>query len=135
MISVFLHLRDNLQVSPQTGPLLAAVIAPLSTLLDIPALSEKWFFRDGHSLPDPVTNLVLSAISLALNVLANLLLILRFTVNQDWWRFATHASLVCWVLKVCFTLILSSRVYILDCRISVWDCNWKCPCLRALDEE
>ena len=92
--------RKEIIPSPQFAPLVAAVIAPLSTLLDIPALTENWFFRNDTPLRDPVANLTLSAVGLLFNVLANLLLILRFSVNDTWWRIATNLSLVCWVLKV-----------------------------------
>jgi potassium channel subfamily K, other eukaryote len=120
--------KHDLHALPVFAPLIAAVLAPLSTLLDIPAFSEvsfiirvklktcilwmlmlssqRWFFTTdpttGNSkpLPDPTTNLALSAVGLAFNVLANALLLVRFSVSERWWRYATKFSLACWVLKV-----------------------------------
>ncbi|OCB89408.1 voltage-gated potassium channel [Sanghuangporus baumii] len=88
--------KDDLKSLPTFAPLIAAVIAPLSTLLDIPALTEPWFFQhnsDGNGLtklPDPHTNIVLSAVGLAFNVLANWLLLLRFSVSDGLWRYSTR---------------------------------------------
>ena len=81
-------------------PLLAAVIAPLSTLLDIPALTEPWFFERGNRLSDPKVNITLSAVGLVVNFLANVLLVLRFSVGNQWWKWATRSSLACWIMKV-----------------------------------
>ncbi|KAL5495642.1 TOK1 [Sanghuangporus weigelae] len=98
--------KDDLKSLPTFAPLIAAVIAPLSTLLDIPALTEPWFFQhnsDGNGLiklPDPHTNIVLSAVGLAFNVLANWLLLLRFSVSDGLWRYSTRVSLGCWVVKL-----------------------------------
>ena len=91
---------------PQFFPLLAAVLAPLSTLLDIPAYTEHWFFTKNDSdgtltpLPDPHTNLALSLTGLIFNIVANWLLIVRFSVGNKTWRVATRVSLGFWVLKV-----------------------------------
>ncbi|KAI5115764.1 hypothetical protein M0805_001205 [Coniferiporia weirii] len=98
--------REDLQSLPVFAPLLAAVLAPVSTLLDIPGLSEPWFFQadtstgEAHALPDPRANLVLSAVGLSFNVLANALLIVRFSVRDGYWRVATRVSLVCWIVKL-----------------------------------
>ncbi|KAL5534612.1 hypothetical protein ACEPAG_1075 [Sanghuangporus baumii] len=107
--------KDDLKSLPTFAPLIAAVIAPLSTLLDIPALTEPWFFQhnsDGDGLTklrDPHTNIVLSAVGLAFNVLANWLLLLRFSVSDGLWRYSTRVSLGCWVVKlvIAFGNILS----------------------------
>ncbi|KZO98463.1 voltage-gated potassium channel [Calocera viscosa TUFC12733] len=80
-------------------PLLAAVVAPLSILLDIPALAETWYVENGLPLPDPPASLVLSALSLALSILADALLLVRFSVWEKYWRIATHVSVICWVVK------------------------------------
>lgn len=98
--------RDDLRALPQFAPLLAAVLAPLSTLLDIPAYTEHWFFSKSSSdgtltpLPDPHTNLSLSLAGLIFNIIANGLLIVRFSVGNRTWRIATRVSLGNWVLKV-----------------------------------
>lgn len=94
---------DDLRDFPQFSPLIAAVIAPISTLLDIPALTEPWFYRndeDGKTLPDPRANIILSSFGLSFNIIANGLLILRFSTRDGLWRFATRASLLCWITKV-----------------------------------
>ncbi|RSH80075.1 hypothetical protein EHS25_007344 [Saitozyma podzolica] len=79
-------------------PLIAAVLAPLSTLLDIPALAEPWFARNGIPVHDFRASVVLSAVGLALNVLANLLLVLRFSSSKEKrWRHATTWSTLCWL--------------------------------------
>lgn len=62
-------------------PLIAALLAPVSTLYDIPALSQPWYSLDGATLPDPRASLILSSVSLALSVIANVLLVLRFSVH------------------------------------------------------
>ncbi|EJD04357.1 voltage-gated potassium channel [Fomitiporia mediterranea MF3/22] len=96
--------QDDLKSLPIFAPLFAAVAAPMSTLMDIPSLTEPWFFQheaygDSTKLPDPRANIVLSAVGLAFNVLANALLILRFSVREGRWRYTTRVSLICWVVK------------------------------------
>ena len=81
-------------------PLLAALFAPVSTLLDIPALTEPWFFENGSRLKDPTVNIALTAVSLFVNFVANALLVLRFSVDSRYWKWAMRASLVCWSVKV-----------------------------------
>ena len=100
MILKYFHPEDSFSLSPRSAPLAAAIIAPLSTLLDIPALTERWFFRYGQPLRDPTANLTLSAIGLLFNFIANLLLMVRFTESEEWWRRATHFSMICWLFKV-----------------------------------
>ena len=105
--------RSSLRALPQFFPLLAAVLAPLSTLLDIPAYSEHWFFTTNdpsgktEPLPDPHTNLALSLLGLIFNIIANGLLIVRFSVGNQYWRSATRISLACWVLKVRFESMIN----------------------------
>ncbi|EIN05813.1 voltage-gated potassium channel [Punctularia strigosozonata HHB-11173 SS5] len=82
------------------APVLAAVLAPLSVLLDIPALSERWYRRDGKTIADPPASLTLSAVGLAFNVIANALLIVRFSLTARASRFATRLSVPFWGLKV-----------------------------------
>lgn len=97
------------------GPLLAAVLAPLSTLMDIPALSQNWFLLKGAPAPDPGASLALSAVSLSMNIVANALLIARFTVNEKRWRVVTIGSVVCWIIKV-----RSNHPALLSCA-ETWD--------------
>ncbi|WVQ98939.1 hypothetical protein IAU59_006071 [Kwoniella sp. CBS 9459] len=81
-------------------PLVSAIFAPLSTLLDIPALTQHWYAQYGVTQPDPKASLILSAIGLALNVLANVLLVVRFSSKTTfWWRHATRWSLISWIGK------------------------------------
>lgn len=82
------------------APLLAAIVAPLSVLFDIPALGEKWYLKDGIEQPDPRASLILSSISLGSNVVANILLIVRFSTSNEWWRVATRVSILWWIIKV-----------------------------------
>ncbi|KAJ4473895.1 voltage-gated potassium channel [Lentinula aciculospora] len=97
--------KEDLKTLPVFAPLIAAVIAPLSTLLDIPALAEPWFFQYHPEsgtltkLPDPPTNITLSGVSLGFNVLANALLIVRFSLTEGLWQHSTNVSLVCWIVK------------------------------------
>ncbi|RSH94166.1 hypothetical protein EHS25_003969 [Saitozyma podzolica] len=92
------HPLHHLRVAAKYSPLIAAILAPLSTLLDIPGLSEPWLTRDGVALPDPRTSIARSAIGLLLNVLANVLIILRFSSAKHW-KLATSLSTFCWLGK------------------------------------
>ena len=98
--------KDDLHALQKFAPMLDAVLAPLSTLLDIPAYTEHWFYTNNDSdgtlkpLSDPRTNLTLSLAGLIFNVIANGLLIVRFSVGNKTWRLATRVSLGFWVLKV-----------------------------------
>ncbi|EJT99352.1 voltage-gated potassium channel [Dacryopinax primogenitus] len=85
-------------------PLLASVIAPLSILLDIPALAQTWYSSNGQPLPDPTASLVLSGFSLAFSIIADSLLLVRFLVWEQYWRLATHVSTICWIVKWCIGL-------------------------------
>ncbi|WWD01178.1 hypothetical protein V866_008118 [Kwoniella sp. B9012] len=81
-------------------PLVSAIFAPLSTLLDIPALTQHWYARDGSPQSDPKACLVLSAVGLALNIIANILLVMRFSAKSKWWwKHSTRWSLICWLGK------------------------------------
>ena len=76
-------------------PLLAAIFAPLSTLLDIPGLSQPWFKLNGENVKDPYASLILSSFSLAFNLVANALLVARFTCREAWWSIVMTLSVVC----------------------------------------
>ncbi|WWC69262.1 uncharacterized protein I206_103200 [Kwoniella pini CBS 10737] len=81
-------------------PLVSAIFAPLSTLLDIPALTQHWYAQYGTPQPDPTACLALSAIGLALNIIANMLLVMRFSAKSNWWwKHSTRWSLLCWLGK------------------------------------
>lgn len=97
--------KHNAKVFAKYCPLISAIIAPLSTLLDIPALTQHWYDRNGVAQPDFTVSLVLSAIGLALNVVANVLLVIRFSSHsRRWWTKATRLSLVFWIGKTAFAI-------------------------------
>jgi potassium channel subfamily K len=104
------------------APLLAAIIAPLSTLLDIPALAESWF-RDDFEIPikDPRGSVVLSAAGLAFNVVANLLLLVRFstTTSETVWGWATRLSVFCWWAKVPIHKIFHQKEYLYAMQVAL----------------
>ncbi|KIJ56194.1 hypothetical protein M422DRAFT_239402 [Sphaerobolus stellatus SS14] len=95
------------------SPLLGAIFAPFSVLFDIPALTEPWFIKfdpnllldpnKANSIPDKLENVVLSAAGLGFNIIANVLLVVRFSTSTKWWRTATKLSVVSWVLKTPIT--------------------------------
>ncbi|CAD6573140.1 MAG: hypothetical protein TREMPRED_000733 [Tremellales sp. Tagirdzhanova-0007] len=87
-------------------PLVAAIIAPVATLLDIPALTQHWYTRYGVSQPDPKASLILSGFSLSFNIFANILLIIRFSAKSTfWWRHSTRWSLLMWLAKTTVALV------------------------------
>lgn len=63
---------------------------------------QHWYTKDGAEQPDFTASLVLSAIGLAFNLLANALIVMRFSANASYWKLATQLSLVCWIVKVSF---------------------------------
>ncbi|KII87652.1 hypothetical protein PLICRDRAFT_643132 [Plicaturopsis crispa FD-325 SS-3] len=88
------------------APLVAALLAPLSTIYDIPALSQRWYvLSDGTQVPDPKASLILSAVGLAFNVGANTLLALRFSSSNRRWRIATVLSLALWIAKTILAVV------------------------------
>ncbi|OCF45376.1 hypothetical protein I317_00621 [Kwoniella heveanensis CBS 569] len=92
--------RRSFKTFAKYCPLVSAIVAPLSTLLDIPALTQHWYAQNGVTQSDPKASLILSAIGLALNVLANVLLIVRFSSKTTfWWRHSTRWSLISWIGK------------------------------------
>lgn len=40
-------------------PLIAALLAPISTLLDVPALTQRWYNQYGKPVPDPTVSVSL----------------------------------------------------------------------------
>lgn len=94
----------------QMSPLLAATFGPLSVLLGIPTLTQRWhgivldppLLPDGRSnfveLPDPPLNLILAGLSLFCEVMGNTLLVLRFSNVHT--RVTTWMSYVFWIMKI-----------------------------------
>ncbi|KAB5589919.1 Outward-rectifier potassium channel TOK1 [Ceratobasidium theobromae] len=82
------------------SPLTASLIAPLAVLLDIPALTEHWYTRNHEPQPDPRASLILSGLSLGFSLIANALLVVRFSLRGRGWRIATQFSVACWIVKV-----------------------------------
>lgn len=92
--------RTRIKDLAAIAPLLAAIIAPLSILFDIPALTERWYLKAGVEQADPTASLALSGVGLGANIIANVLLVVRFSTADEWWRVATRASIVWWTTKV-----------------------------------
>lgn len=102
----------------QMTPLMAAIFGPLSILLGIPSLTQRWHGKvldsahveNGVSnimpLPDPALELALSAISLVFEILANTFLVLRF--SNFYTKSMTWISYCFWIAK----LILDIANYI-----------------------
>ncbi|ORY28329.1 hypothetical protein BCR39DRAFT_535524 [Naematelia encephala] len=90
----------KLRIFAKYCPLVAAILAPLATLLDIPALTQHWYSRYGDPQPDPTVSLALSGLGLGVNILANALLLVRFMSRESFWiRQSTRLSLLFWVVK------------------------------------
>lgn len=82
---------------------MACILGPLSILLGIPALSQRWrgYVEDNvviETLPDPGLNIILASISLACEVSANVILMLRFSSIAV--PLTTTLSLALWIAKV-----------------------------------
>ncbi|CAK9784042.1 unnamed protein product [Cutaneotrichosporon oleaginosum] len=77
------------------APLVSAILAPVSTLFDIPALTP---------VKDPKACLALSGIGLAFNVVGNVLLVLRFSSPHRRSK-AVSYSLYCWVAKTIIAIV------------------------------
>jgi hypothetical protein len=99
----------------QLCPLMAATFGPLSVLLGIPTLTQRWhgLLQDpttgvnGASnfieLPDPTLNLILAGVALACEVAGNILLILRFS---NWHaKAATWISYGFWIAKLIIQIV------------------------------
>src|SRR5271170_7276572 len=94
----------------QMTPLMAATLGPLSVLLGIPTLTQRWhgyvlippLLPNGTSnfveLPDPPLNLALAGVSVLCEVIGNALLILRFSNFHT--KITTWASYAFWIAKV-----------------------------------
>lgn len=92
--------KSPIYLFASVAPLTASLIAPLAVLLDIPALTEKWYTRNGEAQPDPRASLILSGLSLGFSIIANALLVIRFSLHGTGWGVATQVSVACWVVKV-----------------------------------
>jgi hypothetical protein len=94
----------------QMCPLMAATLGPLSVLLGIPTLTQRWRGRvldpalldngmsNYEALPDPALNLVLAGVSLFCEVAGNGLLILRFSNFHT--KVTTWVSYAFWIAKI-----------------------------------
>nr|XP_019042442.1 hypothetical protein I302_09048 [Kwoniella bestiolae CBS 10118]OCF21372.1 hypothetical protein I302_09048 [Kwoniella bestiolae CBS 10118] len=92
--------KPKLKTFAKYCPLVSAIFAPLSTLLDIPALTQHWYAQNGIPQQDPKACLILSGIGLGLNIIANILLVMRFSAKSKWWwKHSTRWSLICWIGK------------------------------------
>ncbi|WOO81374.1 Outward-rectifier potassium channel TOK1 [Vanrija pseudolonga] len=90
----------------QYMPLVAAIAAPMSSLMDIPALSQHWYSYYGNVQRDPTVCLCLSAVGLGFNVLANVLLLVRFSATKkSFWRWGVKLSLLCWITKTIIAIV------------------------------
>lgn len=55
-------------------------LAPIVTLLDIPALTQRWYTNEaGVPQADPVASIALSAVSLAFCFIGNILMMIKFS--------------------------------------------------------
>jgi len=89
---------------------MAATLGPLSVMLGIPTLTQRWrgelldppVLPNGASnfqeLPDPALNLVLAGVSLFCEVAGNALLVLRFSNFHT--RITTWVSYAFWIAKI-----------------------------------
>jgi len=64
-------------------PLLAAIFAPLAVIFDICGLTEAWFLFVNVPLASPNKSYALSSLCLAFDVIANGMLIARFTIKPS----------------------------------------------------
>lgn len=65
-------------------------------------IQESWYTVNGVPQPDPRACLILSGFGLAFSIIANALLIFRFSSEDRTWRIATWCSVFCWLVKVAF---------------------------------
>jgi potassium channel subfamily K len=77
------HNDEQILPNYRRTPLISGSLIPFSILLEIPGLTEPWYVRtDGHQTvekrKDPPLVLIAISISMALAVLANVALLLRF---------------------------------------------------------
>jgi hypothetical protein len=96
----------------QMSPLMAATLGPLSVMLGIPTLTQRWRgqvldppllpsgMSNYESLPDPALNLALAGISLFCEVAGNGLLVLRFSNFHT--KVTTWVSYAFWIAKIIF---------------------------------
>lgn len=96
----------------QMTPLLAATFGPLSVLLGIPTLTQRWrgsvldppLLPNGTSnfveLPDPSLNIILAWVSLFCEIMGNAFLVLRFSNFHT--KVTTWVSYAFWIAKIIF---------------------------------
>jgi hypothetical protein len=104
------RIREDASSWAQLSPLIAATLGPLSILLGIPCLTQRWHgvVLDPQLLPngwlnyqplaDPPLTIVLGSIMLVCEVTGNILLILRF--SDFYVRATTWLSYGFWILKI-----------------------------------
>jgi hypothetical protein len=102
--------REEAASWAQMTPLLAATFGPLSVLLGIPTLTQRWHglvldppvLPNGASnfveLPDPPFNLILAGVSLFCEVMGNGFLVLRFSNFHT--KITTWVSYAFWMAKI-----------------------------------
>jgi potassium channel subfamily K len=99
-------IKSSLADAVPTLPLICALLAPASTLYDIPALTQRWYTQNGSPAADSPASIALSATGLAFNAVANTLLVLRFSATGHRWRKTTViASTLAWVIKSILAII------------------------------
>jgi hypothetical protein len=99
----------------QMTPLIAATFGPLSVLLGIPTLTQRWHGRvldpptlpnglsNFEELPDPTINVILAGISLFCEAMGNGLLILRFSNVHT--KITTWVSYAFWWAKILLGIV------------------------------
>ncbi|KZT57304.1 voltage-gated potassium channel [Calocera cornea HHB12733] len=97
---------DSALAAARLAPLTAAILAPLASLLAVPAVSQNWFAdSNGDGVPDTEASLVLSGVSLGLVLIANALLVLRFSKAQKRWRIITTISTFVWITTTIIQIV------------------------------
>jgi hypothetical protein len=85
------------------------------------ATQEKWYAKNGEPQPDPKASLILSAIGLAFSIVANALLLLRFSTDDQYRRLTIMIPLTSsfWLIKVHIFLYLLHNFLIIETGYSI----------------
>ncbi|GAO51244.1 hypothetical protein G7K_5352-t1 [Saitoella complicata NRRL Y-17804] len=104
--------RSTLESLGQLAPVVGMLLGPMSILLAIPSLTQRWRARlingDEVFQPDPGINIVLSSISLFFDVMGNACLLVRFIrgrVSTKIWGMMIKVCLICWSSKIIINII------------------------------
>ncbi|KDN49214.1 hypothetical protein K437DRAFT_79565 [Tilletiaria anomala UBC 951] len=103
--------RQRILATVKFFQLFAALISPVSTLYEIPAVSQPWFLVISPAAPpikvrDPPLCIVLGAFSLALNVIANILLLVSFShASVAIWRLTSAISFLFFIAELVIALV------------------------------